>query len=231
MNGKRLSRRQVLVGISMLSGGLGAGFVQPASASAAPGQTGLAARRWAGRTTQNGWPVIGGAQVTSRVVEGSDVRMALRSGDVETVLLHVVRRFHYEIDTLKSGDIHGYTTDRTLVAPFESNYLSGTAIAIRARAYPTGSAGNLFPLELLVVRDILAECDGVVRWGGDDKDFPKEGHIQIDLPPSADQLKRVAAKIRSWQARPDRGAGTAVDPLAATRRAAAVAMERRQRAA
>ncbi|MBO2464141.1 hypothetical protein [Actinomadura violacea] len=69
----------------------------------------------------------------------------------------------------------GWRSAPDVAAPFESNYLSGTAIAVRPDLYPTGSAGNLLGYELLIVRDVLAECGGVVRWGGDDPKQPKEG--------------------------------------------------------
>lgn len=146
-----------------------------------------------------------------------------------TVLVHVARRFHYEIGDLTTGDICSYITNRVVVAPFESNYLSGTAIAIRPGYYPAGSAGNLFPTELVVVRDILAECEGVVRWGGDDRSCPKESHFQIDVPPNDPALKRVAAKIAGWNAKPGRGAGVLIDPLTTERRGAAATLGRRQR--
>ena len=96
----------------------------------------------------------------------------------------------------------------------------GTAIAVRPGLYPAGSTGSMFPQELVVIRD-LAECEGVVRWGGDDKACPKEGHFQIDVLPSDGRLDHVAAKIRASRDKPGKGAGSLVDPLLSTCRAAA----------
>ncbi len=96
-------------------------------------------------------------------------------------------------------------------------------------AYPTGSAGNLFPQELFVIRDILTECDGGVRWGGDDKNHPKECHFQIDVPPGDAPLRSLGAKIRGWQGKLGQGAGAPVDPAASIRRCAAKALELRQK--
>jgi hypothetical protein len=134
------------------------------------------------------------------------------------VLLHVARRFHYEIGTLKAGDITGYTTDTVVSAPFETNYRSGTAIAIRPAMYPAGAENCLFPHEIAIVRDILAECEGVVRWGGDDKKTPKEGHFQIDVKPRDAALDRVVRKIAGWGEEPGKGAGVQADPFAIDRR-------------
>ncbi|MFH8259370.1 hypothetical protein [Streptomyces roseolus] len=160
-------------------------------------------------------------------VEGSSVAFAVRGGAPATVLAHVVRRFVYEIDsTLRSGDVTGHTSGRDVAAAFESNYLSGTAIAIRPGSYPLGAKNGLFPHELVVVRDILAECDGLVRWGGDEP-TPKESHFQIDVGPEDRRLRALAAKIGQWDRTPGKGAGT-VDAFLPSRQRAARDMERRQ---
>ncbi|MEV0004576.1 hypothetical protein AB0H28_20160 [Micromonospora sp. NPDC050980] len=168
-------------------------------------------------------------EVESYRIEGSDARVTLATGAAATVLLHVVRRFHYEVDALGRGDLSGHRTNRAVAAHFESNYLSGTAVAIRPSLYPAGSAGNLFPREMTVIRDILAECNGVVRWGGDDRSRPKEGHFQIDVPPGDPHLDRLVRTLEGWRTRPGRGAGTPVDLLDSSRRSAARALQARQR--
>lgn len=60
---------------------------------------------------------------------------------------------------------------------------SGTAIAIHPVLYPDGSKDGFFPHETVVVQDILADCEGVVRWGGDEK-VSMESHFQVDVPPA-----------------------------------------------
>ncbi|MFF7635112.1 hypothetical protein ACFZB9_18445 [Kitasatospora sp. NPDC008050] len=225
-----ISRRSLLTVIGGAAAGLAAVVAGPAGrAHAAPS---TAPDAGAAATTANGWPVLGtGSGVAESRIEGSDAVVALRGGEVETVLLHVARRFNYEIDTLNRGDLHGHTTATGDQAPYESNYRSGTAFAIRPDLYPVGSAGNLFAPQLLVLRDILADCEGVVRWGGDDQEQPKEGHFQIDVPPGDSRLSKVAAKIRGWQQTPDQGAGAPVDPLARPRLAASRTLAGRQKAA
>ncbi|QFZ21485.1 M15 family metallopeptidase domain-containing protein [Saccharothrix syringae] len=183
-----VSRRAVLAG--------GAGAVLWVGAGRAE------AARWTGRRSANGWPVLD--EVPVHRIEGSDVDVPLRGGDVAAVLLHVARRFHYEIDALRAGEVVGHTRDREVAAPYESNHLSGTAIAIRPRAYPVGVAGGLFPHELAVVHAVVAELDHAVAWGGDEG-TPKEGHFHIAVPPN--RLAAVAARVRAWDAAPGRGAG------------------------
>lgn len=81
----------------------------------------------------------------------------------------------------------------------------------------------------MVIRDILAECDGVVRWGGDDDDRPYEALFSIDVPPGDKRLTDLVAKLRIWADEPGAGPGTQVDVADAKRRKAATALERRQK--
>jgi hypothetical protein len=210
-----LSRRRLLTVAGAVAAGTAASAVLPVAASAAPSPapgTGSAPSRWTASRSQNEWPVIDRASAAAFRVEGSDATATLLTSagepsDAATTLLHVARRFHYDVAPLAAGDIHGHLTDRTIAAGFESNRLSGTAIALRPQAYPVGSAGNLYPYEVAAIRRILADCEGVVSWHGDDPVRAGEGHFSIGVPPGDARLARVAAKIRGWQATPGMGAG------------------------
>ncbi|MEU6553281.1 hypothetical protein ABZ915_23810 [Streptomyces sp. NPDC046915] len=156
---------------------------------------------------------------TKYQVEGTNVEVSLAKGDAATVLLHVARRFAYEIDMLRAGDLHGHTTHRAIGASFESNHLSGTAIAIRPLHYPLGADvkyTGMSESERIVVADILADCEGVVAWGGDLKPV-KQSHFHIDVKPGDPRLKRLAARIRGWNDTPGEGAGS-IDAFAPARR-------------
>ncbi|MGW6910500.1 M15 family metallopeptidase [Streptomyces sp. NPDC054940] len=216
-----LSRRHFIGASAGVVGALTLATVgEAAAAPAAP----AADRVWSKERSTNGWQVLQRAE--SFRIEGSDHTVRLAGGDAATVLLHVARRFNYEIDSLRSGDVHGWTDHREVTADYESNHLSGTALAIRPLAYPVGSKGNLYPNELIVVRDILTELDGVVTWGGDFT-TPKESHFEIAVKPGHPRLKGVARKIRGWEAGPgDEGAG-AIDAFDPKRRSAARAFRRR----
>ncbi|MEU1054504.1 M15 family metallopeptidase [Streptomyces sp. NPDC005876] len=214
----RLSRRH-FIGAS--AGAVGAlALTSVGDASAAP----AAERTWSGGRSKNGWQVLKTAK--SFRVEGSDRSVQLADGDAATVLLHVVRRINYEMYSLRSGDVHGWTDDRKVKEEYESNHLSGTAVAIRPAAYPVGSKGNLYPNELVVVRDILTELDGVVAWGGD-FETPKESHFEIAVTPGHPRLKGVARKITGWEAGPGNEGAGAVDAFAPERRRRAEAFVRR----
>jgi hypothetical protein len=148
---------------------------------------------------------IGGA-IWTRPVAGTEFTVATHIGDVEVVLLHVIRRFHYEIDTLRAGEVIGFRPPGRTLTAYQTNHASGTAIDIRPGWYPIGTKNNLTTYELAVVRDILTDCTGVVAWGGDFR-RPDEAHFQINVPPSDQRQTKLADKIRSWNTNPGQGAG------------------------
>ncbi|MEV7024901.1 hypothetical protein, partial [Kitasatospora sp. NPDC093558] len=132
------------------------------------------ARVLSGVRSANGWEMEKVADerghVYTRPVPGAPLDLRVRIGDVETVLVHVISRFHYEIDALREGDVVGWRTPDSVRASLaESNQASGTAVQIRPGFYPSGARGGFYPTEELTLRDILADCEGVVRWGGDDR--------------------------------------------------------------
>jgi hypothetical protein len=146
-------------------------------------------------------------------VQGSDLSLDLLPGPGAEVLVHVVRRFHYEIDTLRRGEV---VADR-----------SGTALDIRPGFYPAGVAGGFLPHQLIVIRDILAECDGMVQWGGDAKK-PQESRFAIATRPDEPRLRTLAGRQDRDARTPARrvGANTA-QPFTPARIKHADAMRRR----
>ncbi|MFH8589967.1 hypothetical protein ACH4GP_37295 [Streptomyces celluloflavus] len=176
---------------------------------------GAAAERanWSGKQSDNGWPVQDTAK--SFDIEGSDQKVPLTDGDVATALTYVARRFHYEIGSLRDGDVHGWTKDHTVMETYESNYLSGSAITVRPLCYPVGSKGNLYPNELVVVRDILAELDGVVAWGGD---FDKPHRTLLAELNAAGELDWPRACVDGSHIRAKKGVPTPSKPRCTTSR-------------
>ncbi|WP_370531776.1 hypothetical protein [Streptomyces venezuelae] len=98
-----------------------------------------------------------------------------------------------------------------------NNQASGTAVVIRPGSYPAGARGTFTAGQLLVLRDILADTEGVVRWGGDDR-RPYEGLFYLDVQPGDVRLARVAATVRAWAETPSAGAGVVPDVTEPARR-------------
>lgn len=179
------------------------------------------------RPSANGWEMQkatdDGGDVVTRHVAGTGLNVSVRMGDPETVLVHVIRRFHYEVDTL---GLHGEPNPvEGWVAPLaardsrlpESNQASGTAVVIRPDFYPPGVQGGFTTAQQLIIRDIVADTEGVVRWGGDDR-RPYEGLFYLTVRPGDARLARVAAKIRTWGEAPGSGAGVVPDVTEPSRR-------------
>jgi hypothetical protein len=167
------------------------------------------ARIRAGHRSANGWEVEtvvdDGGAIWTRPVAGSEASVAVRIGAAETVLLHVVRRWNYEVSTLRAGDVVGFRPVGRGRGP-ESDHGSGTAVDILPGSLPAGTRDGLLPAQVAVVRDILEDCEGVVRWGGDAR-TPHQAHFALAVPPGNRELARVAAKIRTWNETPGVGAG------------------------
>ncbi|MFF9116440.1 hypothetical protein ACF09Y_12710 [Streptomyces massasporeus] len=64
----------------------------------------------------------------------------MRMGDVETVFVNLVRRFPYEADALRRGDVVGWHDLAGSGA--ESDPASGTTVRIRAGSDPRGARGG-----------------------------------------------------------------------------------------
>ncbi|GGT02038.1 hypothetical protein [Streptomyces chromofuscus] len=218
---------------SLLGAAAGAGVLAVASGALATPASAAAPRTgpWVGDVSANGWRIDPDA-VAVHHVEGSAASLGLRRGEVAAVLLHVARRWHYEIAALGTGEgggVTGHTTRRTVGADFESNHLSGTAIALHPAAYPLKGSEGLWPHQEAIVRDILADCDGTVVWGGDLTPV-KVSHFHIAARPGDRVLARVAARLDTSRATVSRiqTAGTVADPAAPSRRAKARRLRRAQ---
>ncbi|MFF8099054.1 hypothetical protein ACF07S_04570 [Streptomyces sp. NPDC016640] len=223
-------RRALVKGAGVVAAVAAVGSFVPSVAVAAPASATPGARKKA-PTSANGWTLEQRANhvstVWTRPVSGTGLEVDVRIGDVEAILLHVVRRYHYEVEQLPGVDLAGWQPIGGLKkdAP-ESNLASGTAVRIRPGA---GASGSLFPLQVLTVRDILADCEGVVRWGGDD-DPVDESLFYIGLGPDDARVRKVADRFRVQEATPGLGAGVTVDVLAPSRRERAKRLHREQRA-
>lgn len=195
----QITRRTVLRTAGLTSAVAAVSSVLPdASASAAE-------RRRPKRpaTSTNGWTIQANvdrdSQVWTRSVAGTGLSVPVWIGDVEVILLHAVRRFHYEIEEIQRTDLTGWCDISELRkgAP-ESNLASGTAVRIRPGARVKG---GFFPLQELVLRDILADCEGAVRWGGDDREVD-ESLFYIAFGPHDKRVRQAAVKLRGWEVKP-----------------------------
>ncbi|MGZ3119845.1 hypothetical protein [Streptomyces sp. H62] len=215
-----MSRRTLVRTAGVITAAAAVGSLAPAAATAAPAGAPLAAPSAAPRkapASANGWTLEKEAShvsaVWTRSVPGTGLEIDVRIGDVEAILLHVVRRFHYEVERLPRVELAGWQRiDGLRKDGPESNLASGTAVRIRPGS---GASGSLFPLQVLTVRDILADCEGVVRGDGD-HDPADESLFYIDRGPddaSRRRPRRSAAAGRGHARRGRRRDGGRAGPI------------------
>ncbi|MEV8023061.1 twin-arginine translocation signal domain-containing protein [Streptomyces sp. NPDC086554] len=223
-----VSRRTVLTHAGIITAAAAVTSLTPSVATAAPGEAPKTASAKV-PTSANGWSLEKEANhvstVWTRPVPGTSLKLDIRIGDAEAILLHVIRRFHYEVEQLHPGDLVGWQRiDKLSENLPESNLASGTAVRIRPGA---AAKGSMFPLQEIVVRDILADCESVVRWGGDDNPVD-EALFYLDRSPDSHQVRDLARKLRQGEVTAGQGAGTTVDPLSKARRERAQRLARQQ---
>ncbi|MBB1260839.1 hypothetical protein [Streptomyces alkaliterrae] len=189
-------------------------------------------QQWRGDRSENGWS-IRPSEIRDFHISGAGGLKARLHPLAAPVLLHIARRWHYEVLPLDEGGekVLGHTADREVGAPFESNHLSGSAIALRPAAFPLSGTEPLWPHQDTIVRDILLDCAGTVVWGGD-LTPTKISHFHLAVRPGDRKLARVAAALdpatreAAPEAPPQAGAGA--DPATPGRRARARGLQRAQ---
>ena len=223
----KISRRALLSG--MAASGLAVALVPEAFAlppvPASPIQPSRA-QRWSGMRSANDWPI--GADTTTQLVEGAGIDVTLTTGAPSVVLLHALRRINYELVSLRPGDVSGLQYDRNVASPQRSNLLSGTAFLFRESFLPYGSTGNLFPDEIVVLEDIVAESRGVLAWGGHLM-VPDQSLIYLAKGPTAPEVGRLRSHFDMVDHVDASGGAGTVDAYLPERRAAAVRELRRRR--
>ncbi len=199
-----VSRRTVLTGAGLVTlafAGPQLLWATPAAAMPEPGDERSATDPPATQplpVSANGWPMVDELArelradlVLDSPAPGTGLRVPLAVGAPSALLLYVVRRYHYEIARLDLGpesvpQLTGYRPRPTgSLSAAASNHASGTALTIRSDWYPAGVVGGYDDRELTVLRDILAQCGGAVRWGGDTSEAPDESYFEIALAPGS----------------------------------------------
>lgn len=151
--------------------------------------------------SQNGWTGIAHS-ADPRLADFPWVTGKVRSGDVWTVLNHVAERFNTEVEPIVKAKSWGWAYRLIRGAKALSNHASGTAVDFNAPDHWLGEVGTFTPVQVRAIHSILADCGGVVRWGGDYSGRKDEMHFEINLGAagSAAKVAAAAAKIKGQAA-------------------------------
>lgn len=134
--------------------------------------------------------------------------MALRRGDVATVLVYFAKRFHSEVEPLKWPGNWGYAERKIRGSSTTlSNHASGTALDLNAPAHPLGKVGTFSSKQVSAINRILADCDGVLRHGKNYSGRKDEMHVEINA--SSAKVKDLASKIKAGKKPGPKGGASA----------------------
>jgi len=145
--------------------------------------------------SQNGWSVDEtGALQDRALIEGVKFPNGVRAGDVAVIFGYLVRRLHTEVERIIPGACWGWFVKTIESSTSISNHASGTAIDYNATRHPMGVRNTFTSKQQAKIRAILADLDGVVRWGGDYTGRPDDMHFEIVKGAAA--VKALASKLR-----------------------------------
>lgn len=157
-------------------------------------------------TSQNGFRANDRSLIASYSIPGGKV--ALRRGDVATVLVYFAKRYHSEVEPLKWPGNWGYAERKIRGSSTTlSNHASGTALDLNAPAHPLGKRGTFSSRQVAALNRILADCDGVLRHGKNYNGRKDEMHVEINA--SAAKVKALASTIKAGKKPGPSGGATA----------------------
>lgn len=162
-------------------------------------------------TSYNGAPASTNPKaikVAPFAVAGVNFPGGVRSGDVATVLGHVVLQHHLRVQPLMKGPgCWGYSFRANRNAANLSCHSSGTAVDVNAPMHPNGveAVNNYSSKQIAEIHKILGEVPELaelVHWGGDWHKAsgltPDPMHYEIHTWNTA-LLARVAARVKHFE--------------------------------
>lgn len=104
-----------------------------------------------------------------RTVPDTSVRLSVHYGSPGSILIYVADQFNKRVEPLEGGasDDGGWNYRTVSGSASLSNHASATAIDLNWNKHPRGVHNTFTPAQIVVIRQILAECHGAVYWGGD----------------------------------------------------------------
>jgi len=151
--------------------------------------------------SENGWEVIKDqSDKTLTVVRlaKSDIPLRLHK-DAAKLLAYVAVRFDKEVSALKQGnkpgfqDEGGYSYRKIGNGPKWSNHASGSAIDLNWQKYPMFRR-KMTKKQVAACEAIVADCEGLVRWGGHYKTAVDQMHFEVAPKVTAADIKKFVTK-------------------------------------
>jgi hypothetical protein len=150
--------------------------------------------------SENGWPLVVEAQLEPLAWLPNNAR--LLAGPVAQVLGYVARQFAARVEPITSTSSFRPNAIIAGTKAF-SNHASGTALDLNGGKHAMGESGTFAKIQVDAIRQILAECSGVLRWGGDYASRPDEMHFEIRPGATAAQVAAAAAALTTNTPNPE----------------------------
>jgi hypothetical protein len=150
-------------------------------------------------TSQNGWSASPTLKRRPLVVNGVSFAPGIRDDDdVEFVLRYFAEQYAARVEPLRSPGCWGfsYRADKNQASDL-SNHASGTAIDLNAPQHPNDvpTSRTFTAKQIAEVHQILAECHGALRWGGDYTHTVDAMHVEINV--SSARLKEIVTQMQA----------------------------------
>jgi hypothetical protein len=126
------------------------------------------------------------------IVEGVAFPGGVKRGPVTTILRYVAEQFHRRVEPLHPGHCWGYNYREVRGGASISNHAAGCAIDINSPAHAMGRHGTFSPAQVEQIHAIVAECCGVVRWGGT---FTRPDEMHFEVVGTPVEAVNVAAHL------------------------------------
>lgn len=146
--------------------------------------------------SQNGWDLVTIGELDRTPIPGTSVVPVpgVLRGDVATILHWVGVQFNSRVEKLYNPGCWGWNSPTPIPGTnIYSNHCSGTAVDFNAPSFPW-KLYTMTPAQRQACREIVAQTEGVVVWGGDFPTFVDEMHFEIDATDA--EVARIANKLK-----------------------------------
>ena len=139
-------------------------------------------------------------QITGRVL----------AGPVWVVMFWLARQYVLLVEAINRGESWGWTYRQIAGSSKWSNHASATAVDFNAERHPQGKSGTFSAVQVVAIRNILAEAGGVLRCGVCFTPID-EMHFEIAPGINAAAVEKFACKLLQRALNDKAGAGLVGD--------------------
>lgn len=144
--------------------------------------------------SRNGWDVYTSSS-NKKLVNFPWITGRVRNGDHYVVLNYLAERFNRDVEPIRKDWSWGYAyRDVRGVGGIVSEHATGTAVDFNAPAHPIGKKNTFSVAKRGVIRQIVKDLQGSVRWGGE---WSRPDDMHFELVGGNKKVGEVAALIRA----------------------------------